>query len=165
MTRVRGANTSCLDFSANCHKSALPNFVRIIMPRNWQFAVKWRPNRSSVKRTWVSLLPVHRITVFTISSYQCWKSGSGSGSEVIRIPERARQFVVGSFQTRIQIWFRAVAKGSNLRTIFLHLWMNYCTARSMKTSDFLTEKRDREPYFRPNLLGIPRSFNLVALSL
>jgi hypothetical protein len=133
-------NTRGLVIPANCHKSALPHFAGTITPRNWQFAVKWRPNRRSVTRTW--FLPCYqawrrtktciwrkilkirmlmtdfsdrsmwitafsatymfwscimlgssnsaRITVFTICSNLCLESGS----KVIQIPERARQFGV-----------------------------------------------------------------------
>jgi hypothetical protein len=52
MTSVRAAHTPVLVFTPNCHKSALPHFAGTIMPRTWQFAIQWSPNRRSGKRTW-----------------------------------------------------------------------------------------------------------------
>jgi hypothetical protein len=42
-------NTRGLVFTANWHKSGLPYLAGTIMPRNWQFAMKWLPNIRSVK--------------------------------------------------------------------------------------------------------------------
>jgi hypothetical protein len=78
---------------------------------------------------------LHCIKTFTMCSNQCWESGSGFN--MIRIPLGATgsQIILRSFQTWIQIGIRVVAKSSDLRTLFLHLWM-YCMPRSLKTADF-----------------------------
>jgi hypothetical protein len=128
------------------------HFSGTIITRIWQFALKRA--RVSADRS-ARLAAFKQKLNFYVNISQNWAQLNGgdpnpdqvgSGS-FLSDPDPLKSLAVRSsiFPTRRQIGIRVIANPLDLRSLILHLWMNYLTDRSFETADFSMVKRVREP--------------------
>jgi hypothetical protein len=136
---VRAANISSLVFTANLHKSALPHFAGPIMQQNWQFAVKWRPNHDSVKIT------SFQTKIFVFAFSRKFHENFEKIVEKTKIAAKRNFVKISPFSHDFRVFTKIdkfIFVSTLLKTLPVHLPEHlrmdyrYCTARSLKTSDF-----------------------------